>query len=84
MLQARIGAHDSARELVAAARALYQKDGYTSFQAACVLAVLGDLEEALAALVQARERGYFVRSELYGNADLEVLRGMPGFQKLVE
>ena len=49
-----------------------------------MLAVLGDLEEALAALVQARERGYFVRSELYGNADLEVLRGMPGFQKLVE
>ena len=84
LLHARIGAHDAARETVAEARALYPKDGYTSFQSACVLAVLGDLEEALAALVQAQERGYFVRSELYGNADLEVLRGMPGFRKLVE
>ena len=83
LLLARIGAHDAARNAVAEARALHPKDGYTSFQAGCVLAVAGDLPEAVEALAQAQARGYWVRSELISNTDLDVLRGLAQFQALL-
>jgi len=83
LLQARIGAFDAAREAIRQARILHPKDGYTSFQAAVALSVAGDLPEAVEALAQAQARGYWIRSELISNTDLDVLRGLTDFQKLL-
>ena len=58
------------------------KDGYTAFHCACVYALTGDLEEAMASLLQAQDRGFFIQSELVRNRDLDVLRGLPEFQTL--
>jgi len=83
MLQARLGLADDAREQVAKARDVAPKDGYTSFHSACVHAILGDLPEALDLLGKAQERGFFIQSELGRNQDLDVLRGMKEYQRLV-
>jgi serine/threonine protein kinase/tetratricopeptide (TPR) repeat protein len=82
MLQARIGLADEARSHANRARELAPKDGYTAFHAACVYALVGDLHEAVDALVQAQHRGFYIHSELGRNTDLDVLRGMPEFQQL--
>jgi hypothetical protein len=47
------------------------------------LSVAGDLPEAVEALAQAQARGYWIRSELISNTDLDVLRGLTDFQKLL-
>jgi tetratricopeptide (TPR) repeat protein len=83
MLQARMGLADEARAVAAKARELAPKDGFTAFHAACVHAILGDLPEALALLAGAQQRGYYIQSELSRNADLDVLRGLEDFQRLV-
>jgi len=83
MLLARAGRQEEAREAVATARELSPKDGFTAFHAAIVLAILGDLGEALEALSIAVTRGYCITSELARNGDLDVLRSMPDFQALV-
>jgi serine/threonine protein kinase/Flp pilus assembly protein TadD len=82
MLLARMGQADEARAEAGRARALAPKDGYTAFNVACVHAILGDLPEAVEALSAARERGFFIQSELLRNTDLDVLRGLPEFQAL--
>ena len=83
MLLARLGQSDEARAEVARARQIAPKDGYTSYHAANVLALIGDLDEAVEQLGQAQARGYFIQSELSRNTDLDVLRGLPEFQQLV-
>ncbi len=83
MLQARMGLSDDARAQVVKARDFAPKDGYTSFHAACVCAIVGDLPQAMEYLAKAQERGYFIQSELGRNTDLDILRGMQEFQKLV-
>ncbi|MBL8863910.1 MAG: protein kinase [Planctomycetes bacterium] len=83
MLLARIGLADEARDQVERAREVAPKDGYTSFHSACVCAILGDLPEALDLLGKAQERGFYIQSELGRNQDLDVLRGMKEYQRLV-
>lgn len=83
MLQARLGLADEAREQVAKAREVAPKDGYTSFHSACVHAILGDLPEAMDLLGKSQERGYYIQSELGRNPDLDVLRGLKEYQRLV-
>ena len=58
-------------------------DGYTAFHSACVHAVLGDPQGAMERLALAQARGYFIKSELVRNTDLDILHGLPGFQELV-
>ncbi len=82
LLLARLGSADEARVVVHEARELRAKDGYTAFVASRVFAILGDVEEAVEALSQAQSRGFFIQGELIRNADLDVLRGLPGFQVL--
>jgi len=82
LLLARMGSHDDARAEAAHARELAPRDGYTAFHAACVLAIVGDLPEAIDALKAAQSRGYYIESELLRNTDLDVLRGLPEFQEL--
>ncbi|MEZ5979571.1 MAG: protein kinase [Planctomycetota bacterium] len=82
LLLARMGSVDEARKEIGLAREAASRDGYTLFHSACVLAILGHKEEAMAALVEARDRGYFLRSELFSNSDLDVLRDLPEFEAL--
>lgn len=82
LLLARLQSGDEARAVVHEARQLRAKDGYTAFLASRVFAILGDVEEAVEALSQAQSRGFFIQGELIRNADLDVLRGLPGFQVL--
>jgi serine/threonine protein kinase/Flp pilus assembly protein TadD len=82
LLLARMGSVDEARKEVDQARELTPRDGYTQFHAGCVLAILGHRQEAIRALVEARDRGYFLRSELFNNDDLDSLRDLPEFADL--
>ncbi len=83
LLFARLGRRLEARELLEEAREKFSKDGFTNFRVACILAALGDSEEAVTELSAARDRGYFVRGELLGSTDLDILRGLPGFDDLL-
>jgi len=83
LLFARLGRRAEARELLEEAREKYPKDGFTNFRVACILAALGDSEDAVTELSAARDRGYFVRGELLGSTDLDILRGLPGFDDLL-
>lgn len=83
MLQARLGLADESRTQVAKARDVAPKDGYTSFHSACVHAILGDLPEAMDLLGKSQERGFYIQSELGRNQDLDVLRGLKEYQRLV-
>ena len=59
------------------------KDGYTSYLAGCVYAIMGESKPAIELLRKAHDRGFYVQSELRNNDDLDVLRGMPEFEELV-
>jgi len=83
LLFARLGRRAEARELLEEAREKFPKDGFTNFRVACILAALGDSEDAVTELSAARDRGYFVRGELLGSTDLDILRGLPGFDDLL-
>ena len=83
MLQARLGLHDEAREQVLEARRRAPKDGYTAFHSACVFALMGEPTDALELLQLAQARGYYIKTELVRNTDLDLLRGLPEFQELV-
>lgn len=83
LLFARLGRGAQARELIDEAQKRYPKDGFTNFRIACIHAALGDPDEAVRNLIAARDRGYFVRGELLGSTDLEILRGLPGFDDLL-
>ena len=80
LLLARMGSHEEARAEAYRARETAPRDGYTSFHGACVLAIVGDLAEAIELLKAAQSRGYFIESELMRNTDLDVLRGLPEFK----
>ncbi len=83
LLYARLGDEEKARQSADEAGERKPKDAYTAFHRACVYALLGDVEEAMASLRLAQDRGYFVKSELVRNADLDVLRGLPEFQAML-
>ncbi len=81
-LLARMGLRDEVLSEVERAKELGRKDGFTNFHLGIVHAVLGDPEQAVAALTMAQSRGYFVRSEAR-NTEFDILRGMPEFQALL-
>lgn len=85
MLYARLGRADEARAEVDLCLELAPRDGFTAYHAACVFCLLADpddLERALDLLVNARDRGYFLRGELARNTDFDVLRSLPAFRAL--
>ncbi len=82
MLLARLGQTEPARKEVAEALKRAPKDGFTAFHASCVYALLGDPSEAMTRLKFAQSRGYYVKSELVRNLNLDTLRGLPEFQEL--
>ncbi|MEW6072197.1 MAG: serine/threonine-protein kinase [Planctomycetota bacterium] len=73
-LLARMGQAEEARAAIAASRERAPKDGFTCYRAAIVHAILGDADQALQMLREAQVRGYYIRSEVFGNVDLEGLR----------
>ena len=83
MLLARMGSVDDARAVAAQARKRAPKDAYTSFHAAVIHALLGEIELALELLRDAQEHGYYLRPELTRNTDLELLRGRREFAQLM-
>jgi len=83
MLMARMGHGDDARVVAEQAKKRAPKDAYTAFHAACVHALLGEIEAALALLEESQERGFYLRPELIRNSDLELLRGRPEFARLL-
>jgi len=82
MLYARLGEEPRARRTIQRAREIAPKDAYTAFHAGCVYALLAEPMESIACLRFAQDRGYFVKSELLRNTDLDVLRGLPEFREL--
>jgi tetratricopeptide (TPR) repeat protein len=82
LLLARMAGAQEARRECARAREVAPRDGYTLFHSACILALIGDRNEALEALLEAQARGYFLQSELWSNTDLDSLRDLPGFRDL--
>ena len=83
LLYARLGNEAAARRAAQEALEIAPKDAYTAFHAACVFAMLGDVEQAMSSLRTAQDRGYYVKSELVRNTDLDILRGLPEFQELL-
>jgi len=83
LLLARMGLADDARQVIATARKKAPKDAYTSFHAARVHALLGEIELALTLLVEAQERGFYLRPELARNTDFEILRGRREFAQFL-
>ena len=84
-LYARLGRAREARAEIETAMDQAPRDGFTSFQAACVHALLADpedLDRAIELLRNARDRGYFLFGELARNTDLDVLRSLPEFQAI--
>ena len=59
-------------------------DGVAHYNLACSLALLGNSQEALAALWQAFEVGYDDVVHLESDPDLESLRELPGYQDLLQ
>lgn len=83
MLLARMTQNDEAKRFIAEALKISPKDGYVGFHAALVYAYIGEIDQALHELTRARDRGYYIASELRNNTDLDVLRGNSTFQELV-
>lgn len=82
LLMARLGLQDDARAQLDEARHRSPKDGFTAFHSACVLALLGDVPDAMESLKLAQARGYFVKTEVVRNNDLDILRGLAEFEQL--
>ncbi|MHC4261972.1 MAG: protein kinase domain-containing protein [Planctomycetota bacterium] len=82
LLLARLGSFEEARTQADTARRRAPKDGFTLFNIGCVLALTGDEPAAMAALEESQARGYYVRSELWSNTDLDTLRELPRFREL--
>jgi len=83
LLLARMGLADDARKTTEEARERAPKDAYTCYHAACVYALLSEPELALDLLQEAHSRGFYLRSEIVRNPDLEILRGHEAFQGLL-
>ncbi len=85
MLYARLGRSDEARVEVDAALEIAPRDGFACFHAACVHALISDVDDmdrAIELLESARDRGYYLRHELTRNTDLDTLRSLPAFADL--
>ncbi|MCB9904417.1 MAG: protein kinase [Planctomycetes bacterium] len=83
MLLARMTQNEEAKRFVSEALAMSPKDGYVGFHCALVYAYIGEIDQALSELTRARDRGYYIGSELRNNTDLDALRGIAAFQELV-
>lgn len=83
LIYARLGNEAQARDAVDMATTRAPKDGATAFHAAEVFALLGEPSEAMEFLQLAADRGYYLKSELVCNTDLDLLRGLPEFQNLI-
>ena len=83
LLEARQGASAKAAEIAARALEIAAKDGYTCFHVGMIFAILGDHTQAVENIRKARDRGFYVRSELINNPDLDPLRGLIEFQELL-
>lgn len=83
LLEARQGADAKAREIAAKALEISPKDGYSCFHGGVIYAILGDHPKAVENIRKARDRGFYVRSELINNPDLDPLRGLAEFNELL-
>lgn len=83
LLLSRLASHEEARRHVARALELSPKDGYVALRAACTYAVIGDTDSALEQLRRARDRGYYIETELRDDPDLDSVRGLDEFDELV-
>jgi serine/threonine protein kinase/tetratricopeptide (TPR) repeat protein len=81
LLQARMRLHDDARRTTREARERSPKDAQTAYQAARVAALCGDKAEAIELLREARDRGFYLRSDAR-NPDFEALRNEAQFLEL--
>tara|TARA_R110002126_G_scaffold141942_1_gene287390 strand:- start:55 stop:2151 length:2097 start_codon:yes stop_codon:yes gene_type:complete len=84
MLYARLGRAKKAREVLAVAREMAPKDGFTAFRSALVLALIGDTADAIDSLYVARDRGYLIQTEVQFSPELESLVGNPEFDGLFD
>ena len=83
LLLARRGSVEQARKTIEETREFAPKDGTTSFHAGCVYALIGATNEAMECLNAAQDRGFYLKSELTSNTDLDSLRGMQKFQEFL-
>jgi hypothetical protein len=49
---------------------------------ATIRVLTGETESAIDALRTAQDRGYYIKSEIMGNTDLDALRGIKAFDSL--
>ena len=79
-----VGAHSSRTARATVARELEPDEPYVHYNAACVLAQRGQVEEALTALEGGTENGRLCRpSWVEHDEDLASLRGSPRFEALL-
>jgi tetratricopeptide (TPR) repeat protein/predicted Ser/Thr protein kinase len=83
-LLARLGRNELARASIEEALSTFPRDGYTAFHSSVALAMIGDLDAAIGQLEVARGRGFYIRSEMTQNSDLDSLRGHPQFEALLD
>ncbi|MFC1661358.1 protein kinase [Gemmatimonadota bacterium] len=57
--------------------------GYSTYQRACIAAILGDKERAVSLLRQAHEEGRAFTAWLHIDSDLDSLRGYPPFEEFM-
>ncbi len=81
-LQARLGQTEDAKTTAEQALSLAPKDGYTHFHVGIIRSINGDTDGAITALSTAQDRGYYIKSEILGNTDLDNLRGIADFDSL--
>ncbi|MCP4082010.1 MAG: hypothetical protein GY743_17380, partial [Planctomycetaceae bacterium] len=81
-LQARSGLKEDAKATGDQALSLAPKDGYTHFHVAIIRSLTEDITGAIDALRTAQDRGYYIKSEILGNTDLDNLRGIEDFDSL--
>ena len=82
-ISAVLGEHDSARDLIATAKATVPNDPYAHYIDGLVLNLIGDTERALASFTQAVELGYPLKS-LARDPNLANLRDNEGFKAVIE
>lgn len=83
-LLTRKGAHKRALEIDRRLASLIPSDPVVHYNLACSLAQVGLLEQSLASLGKAFRLGYDDFEHLEADTDLESLRSLPEFQRLIE
>jgi Flp pilus assembly protein TadD len=82
-LYARQGRHDRSLEIDRRLVNLLPRDGTVHYNLACSLAMVGNSQEAVAALAHALELGYNDFGQLEVDPELDGVRGRPEFQTLL-